>query len=75
MDTNAELEADWPNLVKTTYEITSKFTPEYNCIAWAINNEDDRWWSPAPGEDYYWPDGAPKEETLQAFTIAFQICG
>lgn len=43
MDTNAELKADWPNLAKTTYEITSKYTREYNCIAWAINNEDDRW--------------------------------
>lgn len=75
MDTDAELQADWPNLTKTIYEITSKFTSEYNCIAWAINKEDDRWWSPTPEEDYYWPEGAPREQTLKAFTIAFQICG
>jgi len=75
MDINAELEAEWPNLTSTNYEITSKHTGEYNCLAWAVDNEVDRWWSPLPGDDYYWPEGAPREVTLQAFIIAFQTCG
>jgi hypothetical protein len=74
MGTNAELEAEWPNLANTKYEITSKYTGEYNCLAWAAN-ENDRWWSPVPADDYYWPEGAPREVTVQAFIIAFQICG
>ena len=74
MGIDAELEAEWPNLANTKYEITSKHTSEYNCLAWAAN-ENDRWWSPLPEDDYYWPEGAPREETVQAFIIAFQICG
>jgi hypothetical protein len=74
MDTNAELESDWPNLSITKYKITSRYTTDYNCLAWAVY-EDDRWWSPLPEEDYYWPEGAPREHTLEAFSRAYQICG
>ncbi|MEE3717624.1 hypothetical protein V2H45_12740 [Tumidithrix elongata RA019] len=74
MDTNAELETDWPNLAMTKYEITSRYTSEYNCLAWAVG-EDDCWWSPLPEEDYYWPEGVPREHTLQAFVKAYQIYG
>lgn len=73
--TRCELENDGTNLAKTRYEVTSKHTPKYNCFAWAVNDEDDRWWSPTPDDDYYWPECAPREETLESYIIAFQMYG
>jgi hypothetical protein len=74
MDIQSELEQDWPNLAKTSYKITSRHTSDYNCIAWAAS-EDDRWWSPIPQDDYYWPEGVPQEVTLKAFILAYQSLG
>src|SRR5262249_26347171 len=49
-----------------------------NCIAWAAG-EHDRWWWPDPQMDYYWPDGVPREQTVEAFieayrTIGYEVC-
>lgn len=74
MDINAELEQDWPNLSNTQYRITSPHTPNYNCLAWAIQ-EDDRWWSPLPEDDYYWPEGVPREVSVAAFIKAYETLG
>ncbi len=54
--------------------VKSPASPEYNCIAWAAN-EDFRWWWPIPEDLYYWPENAPKEETLEAFVKAFETLG
>lgn len=43
---------EFPDLTSTNHRITSKATTDYNCIAWAVG-EDDRWWWPS--DDYYWP--------------------
>lgn len=60
-----ELKIKWQNLSHTDYQVTSLKSEEYNCFAWAAG-EDDRWWQPIPGEQFYWPDGVPQEETLEA---------
>jgi hypothetical protein len=78
MDINAELEQDWPGLAQTQYRVTSKHTGDYNCLAWAIE-ETDRWWSPLPEDDYYWPEGVPREVSVAAFvkvyeTLGFALC-
>ena len=75
VDVRLALEKQWNNLTNTQYKIASKHTLNYNCFAWAVNDENDRWWSPTPDDDYYWPDGAPREETLESYIIAFQMCG
>ena len=74
MDINAELEQDWPNLARTHYRVTSPFTGDYNCLAWAIE-ENDRWWSPLPEDDYYWPEGVPREVSVAAFIRAYETVG
>lgn len=74
MDINAELEQDWPNLSNTQYRITSSHTPSYNCLAWAAE-EADRWWSPLPEDDYYWPEGVSKEVSVEAFAKAYETLG
>jgi len=73
---NESLEAEYPNLASGNYQITSPRTPEYNCFAWAAE-EDDRWWSPT-SEDYYWPEGSPTawdtatalETLIQTFALS-----
>ena len=68
------LEASFPRLRETGYRITSPATNEYNCIAWAAG-ESDRWWWPDPSGISYWPEGAPRQETLEAFLVAFSTVG
>jgi hypothetical protein len=74
MDINVELEADWPNLAQTHYRITSPHTGDYNCLAWATG-EDERWWSPLPEDDYYWPEGVPRELSIASFVMAYETVG
>jgi hypothetical protein len=74
MDISAELEQDWPNLAQTQYRVTSPYTGDYNCLAWAVE-ETDRWWSPLPEEDYYWPEGVPREVSVDAFVKAYETLG
>jgi hypothetical protein len=38
-----ELEAKWPNLSPTKYQVTSPKTQEYNCFAW-VAEDTERWW-------------------------------
>jgi len=52
----------------------SPATTEYNCIAWAAG-EIARWWWPDGMNEYYWPAGAPREETLAAFIAAYSSLG
>lgn len=63
----------FPYLTTGRYVITSPATPYYNCIAWAAG-EDFRWWWPTPGV-YFWPAHVPAEETVDAFTTAFESIG
>ena len=51
------------------YEEKSKRTDEYNCIAFAADDEENWWW---PHPDSYWPDGVPRVVTLEAFIQAYQ---
>lgn len=60
----------FPNI--GSYVIRSPATSGYNCIAWAAGDAD-RWWWPDP--DYYWPEQASREPTLDAFVAAFRPLG
>lgn len=71
---SSELEDYFPNLSQTKYEVTSPRTYDYNCFAWAAE-ENDRWWSPVSSDDYYWPEGAPTQLTVEAFIEAYRLFG
>jgi hypothetical protein len=73
---------DWsktfPGLHIFGYRLTSLPTPNYNCIAWAAG-DDKNWWEPDPFNYCYWPDGAPREYSVDAYisayrTLGYQIC-
>lgn len=68
------IEAHFPALVGTGYEVTSPETASYNCIAWAAG-DDTRWWQPLPIGGYYWPDGVARANTLDAYIHAFRRQG
>ena len=71
---STHLEQLFPGLTPSTYRVTSPQTPEYNCIAWAAQ-DDSRWWWPAPPPFSYWPPGVPREESLDAFIQAYMTLG
>ena len=53
---------------------TSPKTDDYNCIAWATEDDSNFWW-PRGFPPYFWPEGIELEETLGAFIKAFETCG
>jgi hypothetical protein len=56
------------------YRVTSPSTTDYNCIAWAIGEEEkDRYWSPEPFESYEWPQSISREETLESYIELFRL--
>lgn len=69
-----EIELVFPSLNSSNYQVTSSKTPNYNCIAWAVN-VDNRWWWPDQQNQYYWPKDIPREETLSAFIKAYSLYG
>jgi hypothetical protein len=69
-----DLEAIFPGLRGSSYQITSPQTGLYNCLAWAAGDVG-RWWWPDLLEQRYWPPGATREETVAAFAEAFGSVG
>jgi len=67
-------EACFPNLKPNEYQIISDRTIEYNCVAWAAGNSD-HWWWPDNQSIYYWPEGAPRLETVNGFVETFRGLG
>lgn len=75
MDTSGNsIEAIFPGLSGTSYQVTSPADDEYNCIAWAAG-VTDAWWWPDPGGVKFWPVGARRDESLGAFGEAFASLG
>jgi hypothetical protein len=74
----ADLKSEFENLKEKDFDLTSKRTGIYNCIAHAAHDPKHKWW-PVPkeyaGNDVVWPDGAPRRRTIRAFTLAFQTLG
>jgi len=73
-----KIDINFPRLDRSDYEITSHSTSTYNCIAWAAGESGSRPWWPRFDEQlermgYYWPPGAPEEETVGAFIRCFEI--
>src|SRR5690242_1847029 len=73
MFSKLEIEAAFPGLVNSDYEITSPREATYNCIAWAAGCNHRWWW---PGMRFaFWPSDLPHEETLEVFKKLFEKLG
>jgi hypothetical protein len=66
------LETLFPAFGGSGYVITSAVDDRYTCVAWAAHDNERWWW---PDQDSYWPDGAPREETIAAFVAAYGVLG
>ena len=69
-----ELEADFPNLKRTGYKVKSSPTPEYNCIAFAVDIEN-RWWDNTRRPRTYWPEGVPDDGRIDSLQRLFELQG
>jgi hypothetical protein len=68
-----EREAVFPDLRRADYEVTSDEDWAYNCIAHAAGRADAPWWPVEEGTaGVFWPEGAPREETMAAFVAAYR---
>ena len=63
------LEDYLPGLEGTNYSVTSPPTDDYNCIAWALG-EDDRYWGPFVRRDY-WPNELPRDDRVSTIAAIF----
>ncbi len=64
----------FPKLRASGFRITSPATPAYNCIAWAVG-QDDVWWEPTPLGKEYWPPGCPREYSTETYIAALRAVG
>jgi len=69
-----ELEAEFPGLLTTGYEVTSPQDPKYNCIAYAVGDVNHFWYD-ANVRGYYWPPDEPSADTLDGWLRVFAIHG
>lgn len=65
-----EIRQCFPALDSNRFAVTSVKTISYNCIAWAVGENDRVWW-PVDNPDAYWPPGVPREATVESFERAF----
>lgn len=59
-------------------DVTSKKMMTYNCAAYAFKDETKPWWPIDPkkaGRYYFWPDGLPRNNTVEDFFLAFEQMG
>jgi len=68
----------FPNSYFDPFLITSPYTPKYNCIAWAYE-DNTRWYWPDPSNIYYWPPKVPRKVDVDSFislftTIGYECC-
>lgn len=70
------LRRKFPPLEGSHFRITSPATGSYTCIGYAAGDVN-RVWLPTPWPEgmYYWPGGAPREDTTAAWTSAFESLG
>jgi len=69
-----ELEAEFPGLLSTAYEVTSPQDSRYNCIAYVIGDLNHFWYD-ANIKGYYWPPGEPSADTLEGWLKVFALHG
>lgn len=68
-------EAIFPRLAGGAYAVTSARSKRYNCVGWAAGDAANWCWPGPNVEEEYWPIGAPRVETLDAFQAAFASLG
>lgn len=66
------LHVGFPNLASGEYKITSRWTHDYNCLAWAAGDDTRRW---DCGPPYYWPPGIPEDWRVSSVIAVLATVG
>jgi hypothetical protein len=67
-----EIERLFPKLGQTGYQVKSRRTKKYNCLAWAAGDTAN-WWE--PGGRHYWPNTLARAYSPTAYTQVFTALG
>lgn len=71
-----ELAKRYPKLLSDGGVERSPKTPKYNCIAWAAEWDDQKWWQPDAFEPgMHWPEGVRDDGSILCFLELFQSLG
>jgi hypothetical protein len=62
----------FPRLFGNEYQLTSKRTRRYNCLAWAVGN-NSAWWDAGPGG--VWPDSVLNDGSVEAAIQLYEYYG
>jgi hypothetical protein len=68
------MESDFPGLTAFGYEIKSPYDPGYNCVAFAVGDQNHFWYD-AEVRGYYWPPGVGSADELASWIHVFSIHG
>ena len=68
----SDRESKFPFAVKEGYHVTSDETPEYNCVAWSLE-DNERWWQPFPNDYQFWPEIASESYSTSAYKKMFML--
>ena len=73
---DADINRSFPAAFGVGYCLKSDIDSIYNCIAWAAGVTNIWWWpDPYPFPGRFWPNGVPRQQTLQAFMQAYATVG
>ncbi len=64
-----------PNLGRAGYKVTSPKDKRYNCVAWAVAADQERWWEPRNEPGCFWPKAIPMAYTLENYVKVFELFG
>ena len=64
-------DSEFPFLNDENHEVTSPCTAMYNCIGWAMGEDDRKWW---PIDGYYWPND-DRNPTVTTFERVLRMQG
>lgn len=56
------------------FVVTSQPTADYNCIAWAAD-DDSQWWEPHSDPKCYWPENISRDYSLTSYIEAYKTLG
>ena len=65
----------FPNLQTSPHHVTSPPDTSYNCVAWALERDQVRWWQPG-GAPYFWPiPRTPPSLSVATYLAGFSAVG
>ena|SRR3989442_11840681 len=69
-----DIEEWFPRLLHEGYQETSPEDNTYNCIAWAGDDNQEKW-DPDATTGRYWPNNVPRTRDLSSFIVLYEVEG